>query len=154
VGYARGIETHRPLDEEAVMGELTNRLLSAMNAHDLDAFVACFAQDYRSEQPAHPNREFHGSDKVRENWAGVFSGVPDFKAELLLSAVTDQGVEIGEWQWRGTHTDGSAFAMRGVTVMGVTGDRIAWGRLYMEVVEDGGADIDQMVRETYRPHVE
>lgn len=58
------------------MGELTNRLLSAMNAHDLDAFVACFAEDYRSEQPAHPNREFRGRDKVRENWAGVFSGFP------------------------------------------------------------------------------
>jgi hypothetical protein len=41
--------------------------------------------------------------------------------------------------------------MRGVTVMGVDGDQIAWGRLYMEVVEADGAGIDQMVRETYRP---
>lgn len=136
------------------MGELTNRLLSAMNAHDLDAFVACFAEDYRSEQPAHPNREFRGRDKVRGNWAGVFSGVPDFNAELLSSAITDEGAEIGEWRWRGTHTDGSTFAMRGVTIMGVTDDRIAWGRLYMEVVEEGGADIDEMVRETYRPAIE
>lgn len=81
-------------------------------------------------------------------------GVPDFNAELLSSAITDEGAEIGEWRWRGTHTDGSTFAMRGVTIMGVTDDRIAWGRLYMEVVEEGGADIDEMVRETYRPAIE
>ena len=136
------------------MAELTNRLLSAMNAHDLDAFVACFADDYRSEQPAHRMRDFRGSDKVRENWAGVFSGVPDFQAELLLSTTTEEGVEIGEWRWFGIHADGSPFAMRGVTVLGIEDDRIAWGRLYMEVVEESGADIDQMVRETYRPGVE
>ena len=133
------------------MGEVMNQLLEAMNAHDLDAFVACFAPDYRSEQPVHPSRAFDGSDKVRENWTSVFSGVPDFKAELLLSATTDDGVEIGEWRWLGTHTDGSPFAMRGVIVMGIEGQQIAWGRLYMEVIERDGADIDQMVRDTYRP---
>ena len=136
------------------MGDVTNRLLSAMNAHDLDTFVACLAEDYCSEQPAHPSRRFRGSVKVRENWAGVFSGVPDFKAELLLSASTEEGVEMGEWRWSGTHADGSTFAMRGVTVLGVTDDHIAWGRLYMEVVEEGGADIDEMDQDTYRPPME
>jgi ketosteroid isomerase-like protein len=136
------------------MADLTSRLLSAMNAHDLDAMVACFADDYRSEQPAHPNRKFRGREKVRENWGGVFSGVPDFKAELRSAAVTEEGVEIGEWTWSGTHTDGSAFAMRGTTVLGITGDCIEWGRLYMEPVEEGGEDIDEMVRETYRPPIE
>ncbi len=88
---------------------------------------------------------------MRENWTSVFSGVPDFNAELLVSATTDDGVEIGEWRWRGTYTDGSPFAMRGVTVMGIEDEQIAWGRLYMEVVERDGADIDQMVQEAYRP---
>ncbi|MBW3665869.1 MAG: nuclear transport factor 2 family protein [Actinobacteria bacterium] len=27
------------------------RLRDAMNAHDLEAFLACFHQDYQSEQP-------------------------------------------------------------------------------------------------------
>ena len=133
------------------MGEVMNRLLAAMNAHDLDAFVACFAVDYRSEQPAHPSRAFEGRDKVRENWTSVFAGVPDFNAELLSTATTDDGVDIREWSWRGTHTDGSPFAMRGVILMGIEGEQIAWGRLYMEEIERDGADIDQMVREAYRP---
>ena len=133
------------------MAEMMNRLLDALNAHDLDAFVKCFASDYRSEQPAHPSRAFAGRDKVRENWTSVFAGIPDFHAELVVSATTEDTVEIGEWRWRGTHTDGAPFAMRGVTVMGVDGKHIAWGRLYMEVIEQDGADIDQMVREAYRP---
>ena len=133
------------------MGNVTSRLLAAMNAHDVDAFVACFAPGYRSEQPAHPSRAFVGDDQVRENWTGVFAGVPDFIAELLVSVTTDDGVEIGEWDWRGTHTDGSSFAMRGVTLMRIERDQIVSGRLYMEPVEQGGVDIDQMVRETYRP---
>ena len=133
------------------MGEIMNRLLSAMNAHDLDVFVACFAADYVSEQPAHPSRSFRGRDQVRKNWEGVFAGVPDFTAELVLTAVTAEGVEIGEWRWQGTHTDGSAFGMHGVIVAGIERAEIAWARLYMEPIEQGGADIDEMVRETYRP---
>jgi ketosteroid isomerase-like protein len=133
------------------MADVMHRLLAAMNAHDLDAFVTCFAGDYRSEQPAHPSRRFEGRDKVRENWTSVFAGVPDFHAELLLSATTDDGTEIGEWHWRGTYTDGSPFAMRGVTVMAIEGGHIVSGRLYMEETEEDGADIDQMVQEAYRP---
>ena len=132
------------------MAAVMNQLLAAMNAHDLDAFVACFAPDYHSEQPAHPSRTFDGRDQVRKNWASVFAGVPDFSAELVASASTHGGIEMGEWHWSGTHTDGSPFAMCGVIVMGVEGQRIAWGRLYMDVVERDGADINQMVREIYR----
>ena len=133
------------------MGEVIDRLHSAMNSHDLDAFVACFAPEYESDQPAHPRRAFRGSDQVRENWTTVFAGVPDFKADLLSSATTDDGVEIGEWRWQGTHVDGSPFAMQGVIVAGVQSSRIMWGRLYMETIELGGGDIDEMVQETYRP---
>jgi ketosteroid isomerase-like protein len=134
------------------MAEMMDRLLSAMNAHDLDGFVACFAEDYASQQPAHPTRSFQGSDQVRKNWESVFAGVPDLSAELVVSAVTDEGVEVGEWCWQGTHTDGSPFGMRGVIVLGVHRDQIAWGRLYMEPVEQDGVNIDEMVQETYRPN--
>ena len=133
------------------MTQMMHQVLAAMNAHDVDAFVACFAPDYRSEQPAHPARAFTGNEQVRENWTGVFAGVPDFRAELLASATAEGGVEIGEWHWQGTYTDGSPFAMQGVTVMGIQGGHIAWGRLYMELIERDGVGIDEMVQETYRP---
>jgi ketosteroid isomerase-like protein len=137
---------------EVDMGATTDRLLAAMNAHDLDAFVACFAADYDSQQPPHPSRAFRGNEQVRKNWEGVFAGVPDFTAELLVATVADGDIEIGEWRWHGTYADGSPFEMRGATVMGIRDDQIAWGRLYMEPVEQGGVDIDEMVQETYRPN--
>ena len=43
------------------------------------------------------------------------------------------------------------FAIRGVIVLRMRGEEIISGRLYMEPVEQDGTDIDEMVRETYRP---
>jgi hypothetical protein len=130
------------------VASVTERLLAVFNAHDVDGFAALVADDYDSTQPAHPTRAFVGRAQVHENWTAVFAGVPDFQAELLVSATADDGVEVGEWRWHGHHVDGSDFEMRGVTVFGVVDDQIAWGRLYMEPVEDD-VDIDTMVTETY-----
>ena len=69
----------------------------------------------------------------------------------MTSVTTQNSVEIGEWRWSGTYTDGSPFAMRGVTVMRIEDGHIAWGRLYMEVIDQDGNDIDAMVHEAYRP---
>jgi len=85
------------------MAKVMNRLLEAMNAHDVDAFVACLNPDYRSEQPAHPGRAFDGAEKVRENWTNVFAGVNDFHAELLVSATTDDGRTRLRERIRGKH---------------------------------------------------
>src|SRR3954453_11353810 len=122
---------------EVPMGDGMARLGAAINSHDLDAFVALFSPDYRSEQPAHPSRSFEGADKVRENWASVFAGVPDLKAELLSTATAADGAEVGEWHWYGNYGDGTRFAMKGVIMVGMDDDSIAWGRLYMEPVEEG-----------------
>src|SRR3954454_25075871 len=110
---------------------VTLRLLDAINAHHPDAFAALVAEDYRSEQPAHPARAFHGRARVHENWSAVFAGIPDITAELLAYAV-DGDVELAEWVWRGTHVDGSPFHMRGATAFGIAEGLIQWGRLYME----------------------
>ena len=124
--------------------EVLERLRDAQNGHDLDAFVACFDPQYRSEQPVHPDRAFVGSEQARNNWAEVFAGVPDFQAELLRSA--DEGdTGWAEWHWQGTRTVGTRLDMRGVTIFGVRDDRIIWGRLYLEDVE-GGQGIDQAVQ--------
>ena len=107
------------------------RLWTAQNRHDLDAFVACFDPDYHSEQPVHPDRVFVGIEQVRKNWAEVFAGVPDFQAELLRSA---QAADTGwaEWHWLGARVDGTRLDMRGVTIFGIRDDHIVRGRLYLE----------------------
>jgi ketosteroid isomerase-like protein len=124
---------------------VAERLKAAMNAHDIDAFVACFEEGYESEQPAHPDRAFTGNAQVRENWSAIFAGVPDFRAELVSTAVAGD-VEWSEWRWRGTHADGTPLDMAGAIVGGVRDGRLRWARLYIEPVEQGGGGIGGAVR--------
>jgi ketosteroid isomerase-like protein len=131
--------------------QLVVRLHTAMNAHDVDAFVACFAEDYDSMQPAHPDRAFRGREQVRANWSEVFIGVPDFRAELVRVVATDD-TAWSEWRWEGTQTDGGRLDMAGVTVFGLRDDRVAWARLYMEPVEQAGAGIEAAVRDMTAEH--
>ena len=120
------------------------RLLAALNAHDLDSFVACFDDGYRSEQPAHPERAFVGREQVRKNWGALLDQIPDLRTELIASAVEGEAV-WAEMRWTGTKTDSSPLDERGVTILGIRNGRIVWGRLYMEEVEQGGAGIDETV---------
>jgi hypothetical protein len=125
--------------------DVVGRLHAAMNAHDIDAFVDCFADDYDSRQPAHPDRAFRGSEQVRENWSSIFAGVPDFHADLVrFDAVGD--VAWTEWRWHGEQTSGGTLEIAGVIVFGIRAGRIAWARLYVEPVEQG-AGIEAVVRD-------
>jgi len=125
-------------------------LREATNSHDAARMASLFAEDYQSAQPLHPRRAFGGRAQVLANWSSVFQGVPDFTSELVASSV-DGETEWGEWDWRGRHTDGSLFAMRGVIILVVRDGLIAEARLYMEPVELGGADIDAAVKQLYKP---
>lgn len=124
---------------------VTERLLEAFNAHDLESQLACFNEDYQSEQPAHPARAFSGREQVRENWSKLYESIPDFRAELLRLAVAGEE-EWGEWLWSGTKENATPLEMRGVTIMGIRDGQIAWGRLYLEETESEGADITETVR--------
>jgi hypothetical protein len=122
------------------------RLAAAQNAHDIDAMVACFAVDYSSEQPAHPDRAFRGSAQVHANWSEIFAGVPDLRAELVRSTVDGETVWT-EWCYRGTQSGGGRFDVAGVIIAGVRDDRIAWARLYLEPIEEAGAGIEAAVHD-------
>jgi ketosteroid isomerase-like protein len=118
----------------------------AINAHDLDALVACFAEDYRNDTPAHPARGFTGSAQVRANWTRILGGVPDLTATLLRTA-GDADVCWAEWDFLGARPDGADFHLAGVTVLGVAVDgRIAWARFYLEPVDDEPGGVDAAVR--------
>jgi ketosteroid isomerase-like protein len=124
---------------------VVERLQAAMNAHDLDALVSCFTQGYISAAPAHPARDFVGSDQVRRNWGQILAGVPDLRAELVRSTVDGDTVWT-EWDWTGTRRDGQPHHMAGVTIQGVEGDALAWVRFYMETVEVSGVGNDTAIR--------
>lgn len=73
-----------------------DRLQPAQNAHDLDAFLACFAPHIQSNHPVHPERVFQGIKHVRRNWSAMFHDILDFHSELLRLAVEDD-TAWAEW---------------------------------------------------------
>ena len=117
----------------------------ATNTHDIDAIVACFAPDYRNETPAHPARNFVGSEQVRRNWMQILAAIPDVSTEIVASVVLGNTVWT-EWEHRGTRRDGTAHLMRGVVIFGIADGLIASARFFLEPVEQAGGDVDAAVR--------
>lgn len=126
---------------------ILQRLQDAINEHDLERVVDCFAADYRNETPVHPSRSFVGAEQVRRNWTQILGGLPDLRSELVRWAMS--GDEVwSEWDWSGTRPDGAPFAMRGVTILGAGADgRATWSRFYMEPVDQAGDDVATAVRD-------
>jgi len=129
--------------EEQVQGVQTHsspklvfeRMIQAANRHDLDAMVACFAPDFRSEQPFHPERDFSGQEGVRKNWSFFFTTIPDIQVEIL-NEVAEGDIIWAELHYHGIQTDGKRFTVRGVTLQGIRADQMVWARLYIEPVQE------------------
>lgn len=125
--------------------DVIDRLVTALNHHDLDAMVGCFAPDYVNETPVHPLRGFTGSEQVRRNWTQILTGVPDLEAEV--SGWAQNGAAVWtDWAMRGHRLDGTAHEMAGVVIFTVGGDRITAARFYLEPVETSTGDVNDAVR--------
>ena len=111
------------------------RMIQAANRHDLEAMVACFAPDFRSEQPFYPERNFTGQAGVRKNWSFFFSTMPDFQTEVLSEAVEGDTV-WAELHYHGTQVDGKKQGARGVTISGIQGEQIVWAKLYIVTIQE------------------
>jgi len=130
------------------------RLLTATNAHHVDALVDCFSTDYVNLTPVHPHRGFTGRAQVRRNWTAIFAAVPDITATVTDWASRGE-VAWTEWTMSGTRRDGTRHAMCGVIVFGLRDDTIHSARFYLEPVDDGvadgqGSDADASLRAVLR----
>jgi hypothetical protein len=113
--------------------------------------AALFSPDYRSEQPAHPNRAYVGLDTLTTIWGDLFRAVPDLTSELVAEVADSSSVWV-EWHWQGHHPDGSLFDMRGIGVARLDRDgRIAAQRLFGELVEHDGPAIEESERQLREP---
>jgi ketosteroid isomerase-like protein len=126
---------------------ILNRLAGAINAHDLDAFVALFHADFESIHPAHPARTFRGREQVRKNWSAIFAGIRDLEADVV-DAATSAGCVWSEWRWHGKRAaDGAPFEMRGVTRLEVRDESILRGWFFMEPLDRAPARVDVAIRD-------
>lgn len=136
----RSISSPKPSAQGVSMSVATptpgvlERMNAAINAHDIEAFMSCFAENYSSEQPLHPERAFSGKAQVRANWTAFFANVPDMKSQLSAASI-DGDTAWAEWHWTGTRKDGNRLNMRGVVVSRLHSGVIHSARLYMEPVQ-------------------
>ncbi len=137
------------MGSESARPAVLERMLGALNAHDLEAMVSCFAEDYVNETPVHPPRGFRGNQQVRTNWAQIFGSVPDIRARIIDSNVDGHQVWT-EWDISGTRVDGAQFLMRGVVIFRLAAGAIASARFYLEPVEDTSGDVDTHTRRVTR----
>ncbi len=115
--------------------EIFESMIEAANRHDLEALVAYFAPDYRSELPFSPERNFTGQAGVRKNWSFFFSTMPDFRVEILSETVEGDTV-WAELFFHGTRADGTKQMVRGVNIAGIQSEKIAWVKLYQDTVQE------------------
>jgi len=128
--------------------EWLDRLLRATNDHDLDALVACFAEDYVNTTPVHPSRGFVGRDQVRRNWEQIFGFVPDIRAEIVAAAF-DGATVWSQLDMRGTRPDGSSHHVAGVVVFTLDSENATTAKaatFFLEPVDDAGETVEDVVR--------
>jgi hypothetical protein len=70
------------------VSDVVDRMLVALNAHDLDAFVACYADDATIEN-GHDAVFVRGRDELQARYGPMFEGMPDVRVEALTR--TDVG---------------------------------------------------------------
>ncbi|WP_372350870.1 nuclear transport factor 2 family protein [Streptomyces sp. KL116D] len=132
-GHKQRLSSPTGLENTMSATDILRRMELAMNAHDVDAFVDCFTEDFVSELPLHPERNFVGREGVRKNWSGLFAYVPDLVGTVLQS-VADGDKIWSEWEIRGNTQDGKLYLARGAAIHGVRDGRLAWVRFYLDTV--------------------
>jgi hypothetical protein len=119
---------------DVMSNPVVERLIGALNEHDLDAVAACFGDDFTSEWPAHPGRNFDGPEQVRRNWEMIFTMSPDIT--IAMTNAVEVGDEVwGEW----AYTKAAGQDLRGVIIITVREGLIRKSRFYMEPVDAGDA---------------
>lgn len=132
---------------------LLERMRVALDAHDLDAFLEFFHEDYIGERPRHPDAPPSTREDVRENWSEVIRDVPDLRVEIP-QAIQDRDTIWSEWRAYGHSRSGALLELRGVIIFGVRGQRVAWSRMYFEPVEFEGSPLPRFVAPVPAPQFE
>ena len=115
---------------------LVERLISALNNHDLDAVSSCFGPDFFAEWPAHPGRDMQGPEHVRQNWETIFKMSPEITVTMTNAVEVDDEV-WGEWHY----TKAAGQDLRGVIIITVRDGLIRRSRFYMEPIDAADAAV-------------
>ena len=102
--------------------DVVTRVLSALNAHDLEAFVACYASDATIED-GYDRVAARGHSELRARYGPAFASLP----ELAVEAVSR--IEVGDFVVQEEVVTGQGAPRRHVAVYLVEAGRIRRERL-------------------------
>lgn len=101
---------------------VVDRVLAAMNARDLDAFVSCYSADATIEN-GHDRVLARGHDELRGRYGPAFESLPDLRVEAL------HRIEVGDFVVQEEVVTGRGTPERHVAVYHVEANRIRRERL-------------------------
>jgi hypothetical protein len=104
------------------VSDAVDRVIEALNAHDLDAFVACYAPDATIEN-GHDKVVARGHDELRARYGPMFEESPDVRVESLSRT------DVGEFVVQEERVTGRGEPQRHVAVYLVQNGVIARERL-------------------------
>jgi hypothetical protein len=104
------------------MSDVVDRVLAGLNAKDVDAFVACYAEDATIED-GYDRVGARGRDGLRERYAPLFEQYPDIHVEAT------RRTNVGEFVVQEEEVTGRAGHERHVAVYLVVDGLIARERL-------------------------
>jgi hypothetical protein len=85
------------------MSDVTDRVLVALSAHDLEAFVDCYAEDATIED-GYDRVAARGHDELRARFGQQFAEYPELRVELISRTVVGEFVvQEEEVAGRGDH---------------------------------------------------
>jgi hypothetical protein len=104
------------------VSNVVDRLVEAINAHDLDAFLACYAPGATIEN-GHDKVVARGSDELRAKYGPMFEESPDVRVEPLSRT------EVGQFVVQEERVTGRGESQRHVAIYFVENGVIARERL-------------------------
>lgn len=104
------------------MSDVVDRVLDALNAHDLERFVACYADDATIED-GHDNVMAAGHDELRARYGPMFERYPEVRVTPL------HRIDVGSFVVQHEEVTGRGEPERHVAVYLVRDGRIARERL-------------------------
>jgi steroid delta-isomerase-like uncharacterized protein len=110
-------ETAAAADETAVL-RMLDAFAAAWNRHDVDALMACMADDCVFESAAGPDltgTRYVGRDAVRASYAAIFTAYTDARWNNPRHFVAGNRA-VSEWTFTGTTTAGARVEVNGCDI--------------------------------------
>ena len=104
------------------MSDVVDRVLAALNAHDIDAFVACYADDATIEN-GQDEVFARGKTQLHTNYGQMFEQLPDVRVEAISR------IDVGEFVVQEEVVTGRGEPQRHVAIYLVRDDLIQRERL-------------------------